>query len=117
MHARPPQRFWSRAMRGAWYGLNSMTMHLSDRTGSRPGSRPERYIRFARGAMLWERVWPALWPASGIFGLYAAAALLGVFQIIPGWMHGLVFIAALIGTGLSFFHGFQNFDLPLWAEG
>jgi uncharacterized protein (TIGR02302 family) len=94
-----------------------MTMHLSDRTGSHPGSRPERYIRFARAAILWERVWPALWPASGIFGLYAAAALLGAFQLLPGWMHALLFIAALIGTGLSFFHGFQNFDLPRWAEG
>jgi uncharacterized protein (TIGR02302 family) len=94
-----------------------MTMHLSDKTGSRPGSKPERYIRFARFAILWERVWPALWPASGIVGLYAAAALLGAFQLIPGWLHALVFIATLIGTGLSFFHGFQNFDLPRWAEG
>ncbi len=94
-----------------------MTMHLSGTTGSRPGSKPERYIRFARFAILWERVWPSLWPASGIVGLYAAAALLGVFHVIPGWLHALVFIATLIATGLSFYSGFQSFELPHWAEG
>ena len=92
-------------------------MHLSGTTGSRPGSKPERYIQFARFAILWERVWPSLWPASGIVGLYAAAALLGVFHIIPGWLHALVFIATLIATGLSFYSGFQSFELPHWAEG
>lgn len=94
-----------------------MTMHLSDRTVSRLGSRPERYIRFARCAILWERMWPALWPASGVLGLYVAAALLGAFQLIPGWLHALIFVAALIATGFSVFSGFQNFELPQWAEG
>ncbi|HEY1838015.1 MAG TPA: TIGR02302 family protein [Rhizomicrobium sp.] len=94
-----------------------MTMHLSDRTGSRPGSKPERYIRFARAAILWERVWPALWPASGVLGLYAAAALLGAFVSMPGWLHALLFVAALGATGLSVFSGFQSFELPHWAEG
>jgi uncharacterized protein (TIGR02302 family) len=94
-----------------------MTMHLSGKTASRPGSSLARYIRLARAAILWERVWPALWPASGVAGVFAALALLGVFQFVPGWLHALIFLAALIGGGLTFYYGFQNFELPRWVEG
>ena len=68
-----------------------------NRIASRLGlkaDRIERFIALARAAITWERVWPALWPASGIAGLYLAAALFDVFAHIPGWLHTLILIAA-----------------------
>src|SRR6185312_12453213 len=58
--------------------------NLSDLIASPDGSRlrrearhAEAFIRRARLTILWERVWPKLWPASGIVGVFAAAARRG----------------------------------------
>ena len=54
---------------------------LSPSTDFRPGSktrRVEAFVTAARAALTWERVWPALWPATGIAGLFIAAALFGL---------------------------------------
>ena len=52
---------------------------LWNKTASRPGYKAEvseRYVRRARLAILWERLWRASWPATGLLGLFIAAALL-----------------------------------------
>jgi uncharacterized protein (TIGR02302 family) len=67
-----------------------------------PGGLPpaaRRRVRLARLALLWERVWPALWPPIGIGGLFLALALLDLPAFLPGWLHlGLlaVFVAAFV---------------------
>ena len=70
----------------------------SDAIASRPGSA-ERYVALARAAILWERIWPALWPASGIVGAFLALALFGLFDFLPLGLRGLVqaFVLACIG--------------------
>jgi uncharacterized protein (TIGR02302 family) len=50
----------------------------------------------ARSAILFERVWPALWPATGVAGLFVCAALLDLPRLLPPWAH----IALLAVTGL-----------------
>lgn len=42
--------------------------------------------------MLWERAWPALWPAVAVAGLFLAIALLGGLSALPGWLHGLLLV-------------------------
>src|SRR3546814_9070174 len=41
-------------------------------------------------ALLWERAWPALWPAAGIAGLFLMLGLLDVLPFFPGWLHLVV---------------------------
>src|ERR1700735_4642421 len=37
----------------------------------------------ARSAILFERIWPALWPALGVAGLFVCAALLDLPELLP----------------------------------
>ena len=94
-------------------------MSLLDWTASRPGLSADRsrpFIALARAAIVWERVWPALWPASGIIGLYAAAALLGIFSVFPGFLRTLIYFAVLVASGYSLWRGFLDFRFARWEE-
>ena len=62
--------------------MMSLSVSIESRAGS--NSRIERRIAFARAALLWERTWPRLWPATGIVGAFVALALLGIFPHLPG---------------------------------
>lgn len=55
------------------------------------------YLMAARAGLALEYLWPALWPAVGLAGLFIAAALLELFSFIPVWLHGLLVILFLIG--------------------
>ncbi|MCE9522075.1 MAG: TIGR02302 family protein [Alphaproteobacteria bacterium] len=49
-----------------------------------------------------ERLWPILWPAGGIVGLFFILALANVFAYLPEWLHLISlmgFIAAIIAAG------------------
>ena len=95
-------------------------MRLSNRTASRIGwkaDRVERFIALARAALAWERVWPALWPASGIVGLFLAAALSGLLGFVPGWLHLLILIGAFGGTAFLLTTAFIALRVPDWREG
>ncbi len=68
-----------------------------------PGGETDRLLRrlagrraLARIAILFERVWPALWPALGVAGLFVCVALLDLLVLLPPWAH----IGLLAGTGL-----------------
>ncbi len=84
-------------------------------TGS--ANRIERRIALARANLLWERVWSGLWPASGIAAAFCAAALFGLFTIIPGWLHALLLALALFALALALYAGFSHFIFPRWSEG
>ena len=71
---------------------------LSQQTEFQPGlktRRIERLVAFGRGAVAWERIWPSLWPASGIAGLFLAAALFGLFAPLTWPLHALVLSGAI----------------------
>jgi len=79
--------------------------------------RVERFVLGSRAALLWERAWPALWPASAVAGLFMAAALFGVFGFLPWEIDALIFAGALAAFGMALFQGFDNFKFPSWSEG
>jgi uncharacterized protein (TIGR02302 family) len=84
------------------------------------GSRTEeaaRYVAVSRAALLWERVWPSLWPASGIAGLFAAAALFDLFAPLPWALHALILATTLTGLGLALYFGLRELKLPSWIDG
>ncbi len=85
-------------------------------TGSR-AEQTERYVRLSRAALAWERVWPALWPASGIVGVFAAAALADVFGTLPWALHALILAGTITAVGLSLYFGLRAVRVPTWMEG
>ncbi|HEX4302713.1 MAG TPA: DUF4175 family protein [Rhizomicrobium sp.] len=92
----------------------------SDPNEFRTGSRAEktgRYVALSRAALAWERVWPALWPASGIAGVFAAAALADVFAPLPWVLHALILAGTITAVGLALYFGLRGVRLPSWAEG
>lgn len=93
-----------------------MLSRIASRLGLK-ADRIERFIALARAAIAWERLWPALWPASGIAGLYLAAALFDVFAHVPGWLHALLLLTALGCTAAALYFRFRDMRLPDWREG
>ncbi|MBV8976421.1 MAG: TIGR02302 family protein [Alphaproteobacteria bacterium] len=74
-------------------------------------------MRLARAVLLWERVWPSLWPATGIAGLFLAAALFALPQLLPWPLHALLLAATVSAMGLSLYASFEGFGWPTWREG
>lgn len=54
-------------------------------------------LALARTVLFWERVWPAVWPLCGVVGLFFAVALLGLFELLPAWLHSLLLAAFALG--------------------
>lgn len=92
---------------------------LSPPTEFQTGSpkRAERFILGARAALAWERFWPALWPASGIAGVFAAAALFGLPTLLPWPLHALLLAAVIAGMGLTLYLALDGLDWPSWRDG
>src|SRR5579884_3391041 len=95
--------------------MTSLLDSIASRTGWK-ADRSERYIALARAVIVWERVWPALWPASGIVGAYFAAALLGLFAVIPASLHTLLLFATIVGTAYALYRGLRPVRMPRWDE-
>ena len=51
----------------------------------------------ARAAIVFERVWPAIWPPLGVAGLFVLVALLDLPRLLPPGVH----LALLVLTGLT----------------
>ena len=74
-----------------------------------PGGETDRLLRrltsrraLARAAILFERIWPALWPAVGVAGLFVCVALLDLPRLLPPWAHiGLLAVTGLLIVGLA----------------
>jgi uncharacterized protein (TIGR02302 family) len=49
-------------------------------------------LRLARGALLWERVWPICWPAIGALIVFFILGLFGLLPRLPGLVHGAVLL-------------------------
>ncbi|HTW33669.1 MAG TPA: TIGR02302 family protein [Rhizomicrobium sp.] len=93
---------------------------LSNKTASRPGYRAEaseRYVRTARLAILWERLWRASWPATGLLGLFIAAALFGLFENAPQWLHLSLLFLVVLAAGSFLHQNLMDFKLPRWEDG
>ena len=49
-------------------------------------------VNLARAALVWERLWPCLWPAVGVAALFVSVALMDWLPALPFWVHSLVLI-------------------------
>src|SRR5215471_641846 len=120
MPARPRPKCWSKVSNGASCAQDWMMMRLSQPTEFPSGSktsRVERHVAIARAFVGWERVWPALWPASGLVGLFAAAALFDFFAPLPWIVHALILAACISGAGILAYLNLRNLALPKWDDG
>ncbi len=69
--------------------------------GSPAGRWRNRYrffLTLARAALIWERLWPCLWPVVGVSWVFVSVALLDWLPMLPFWAHSL----ALIGFAAAF---------------
>src|ERR1700748_1342687 len=93
---------------------------LSPPTEFRLGSdarRTEAFVSGARGILAWERIWPALWPATGIAGVFIAAALFGVFAVLPWPLHALILASCITAMGLALYITLEGVRWPTWLDG
>src|SRR5260370_24812914 len=56
-------------------------------SGSPEAGAPRFRLRLAGLAILWERIWPALWPVTALCGLFLVLALSDLLRRLPGWLH------------------------------
>ena len=61
----------------------------------------ERKITAARLSLFWERLWPALFPALSVAGVFLLTALTGLLEILPQTAHTLALAGFGIGFGLA----------------
>ena len=47
------------------------------------------------------RLWPALWPALAVLGVFLVVSLLGLWALLPGWLHALGLAALAAGLVLD----------------
>jgi uncharacterized protein (TIGR02302 family) len=75
-----------------------------------PGLRRRRWL--ARGALLFEQLWRALWPPLGVLGLFVLVALLDLPALLPPWLHlSLLLAIAVLALGLLA-RGLRRLRLP-----
>ncbi|MGX9963781.1 DUF4175 domain-containing protein [Roseomonas sp. F4] len=89
---------------------------MTDQAAASPLRGLRRRRRLARLALGWERLWPALWPPLGVFGLFLLVALLGLPLMLPGWAQALLSLAFLVAVIFAARHGFRGLALPRVEE-
>jgi uncharacterized protein (TIGR02302 family) len=80
--------------------------------GNRARPISHRRLLLVRLGLLWERAWPALWPAAALAGLFLALALLDVLPLLEGYLH--IALLAAFGAGFLFllWRGLRGLRLP-----
>ncbi|HYG86531.1 MAG TPA: TIGR02302 family protein [Azospirillum sp.] len=76
------------------------------------GPEPALRLWQARGALLWERLWPALWIPTALIGAFLALALLNVLPWLPGWLHLAVLVLLAAALAVALYRGFRGFATP-----
>jgi uncharacterized protein (TIGR02302 family) len=66
----------------------------------------------ARLAILFERVWPVLWPPLGVAGVFLCLALLEVPQTLPIWAHVALLTATTVGVLGLLARGLRSIRAP-----
>ena len=86
---------------------------------ARPKNGPDRLLRrlagrraLARLALLFERVWPALWPPLGVAGLFLCAALLDLPRLLPPTLHLTLLVATVVAIVVLLLRGWRGLNAP-----
>ena len=81
----------------------------------RQASEPARLTqkrRLAQAALWFEQLWPAIWPAIGVLGLYSGVALLDLPAYLPSWPRIGLFIVVLALAGFLLQRGLRRIARP-----
>lgn len=81
-----------------------------------PPRRLAARLRLARAALLWERGWPAFWPALGVLGVFAVAGLFDVLPLLPGAAHAGVLALFAIALAGAVAWGWRAAGLGAWPD-
>lgn len=71
-----------------------------------------RRLKLAHAALLWERGWPALWPAAGVAGVFLALALFDLPARLPAPAQALLLLAFAIAFIAALVLAARRFTLP-----
>ena len=66
----------------------------------------------ARMAILFERLWPALWPPLGVIGLLVCLALLDILPNLPPLLHLAVLVIGGLAVVVLLVHGLRGVSRP-----
>jgi len=83
---------------------------------SEAAPRLRRKRALARGVLLFERAWPALWPPLGVLGLYVAFGLLDGPALLPPWPRTILALAVLACAGVLAWRGLHRVRVPGLAD-
>src|SRR3954470_80457 len=81
-------------------------------SGMNGTDEPRFRLGLARVALAWEQIWPALWPATGVAGLFIAIALFNVLPSLGGWLHALILLLFAMAFGAAVWYGVRRIRLP-----
>lgn len=79
---------------------------------SRLAPRLERRLAWARAAVFWERLWPALMPAAYLAGLLLILAGFDVWRFTPVWLHWLLLAGFAGGIAGLLWHELRHLRWP-----
>ncbi len=66
----------------------------------------------ARVTLWFEQLWPALWPALGVLGLYMIVSLLDLPALLPAWARFVLLAAAAAAFGTGLWRGLRRVVRP-----
>ncbi|MGE5503709.1 MAG: DUF4175 domain-containing protein [Actinomycetota bacterium] len=78
--------------------------------------RLSRRLAWARLALGWERLWPAVVPILSLAAAFAALALFDVLPRLPAWLHALVLAGFAGGAGFLAWRGVAAWRTPTVDE-
>ncbi len=87
---------------------------MSDAPNAAPGLQRKRAL--ARGVLLFERAWPALWPPLGALGFYVVFGLLDGPASLPPWPRTLLAVIVLACAGALAWRGLRRVRVPGVAD-
>ncbi|WP_448206369.1 TIGR02302 family protein [Azospirillum sp. sgz302134] len=79
---------------------------------TRSAAEPRVRLWQARAALLWERLWPAVWAPVAIAGAFVALAFLNLLPLLPGWLHATVLLLIAAAFGWTLWRGLRGFRMP-----
>jgi uncharacterized protein (TIGR02302 family) len=71
-----------------------------------------RRVVLARAAAGFEAVWAALWPTLALLGVFLVVSLLGLWTLLPAWLHALGLAALGLGLAWSLWRARHAFLWP-----
>ncbi len=75
-----------------------------------------RRLWLAKLALVWEHLWPAIWPAAAVAGMFLVATLFDLWRLVPGWLHAGALILFGAGVAVALVHGLRRVTMPGEAE-